>query len=92
LLTATQNTGGGTNGAVTCTVAVALLLPVFVSGLLPLTVTVFVCAPAALGVVTSVIVTDSPAAIVPMVQLRIGPPVQVPLLGVADTNAFPAGI
>ena len=41
---------------------------------------------------TSVIVTDSPAAIVPIVQLRIAPPVQLPLVVVADTNVFPAGI
>src|SRR4029079_11403542 len=92
LLTATQNTGGGMKGAVTSTVAVASLLPLFVSGRSPATCTVFVCVPAALGVVTSVIVTDSPAAIGPMVQLRIAPPVQLPLVEVADTNVFPAGI
>src|SRR5207253_6464703 len=54
LLTATQYTGGGTNGAVTWTVAVAWLLAVFVSGRSPATVAVLVCGPAALGVVTSV--------------------------------------
>ena len=41
LLTATQNTGGGVRLATTSTVAVAVLLAVFVSGLLPTTVTVF---------------------------------------------------
>src|SRR5262245_8483049 len=51
LLTATQNTGGVTTPTVS-TVAVAELLPVLVSGLLPATVTVFVCAPTVLGVVT----------------------------------------
>ena len=79
-------------GAVTCTVAVAWLLPVFVSGRLPDTVTVFVCAPAADGVVTRVIVTDAPAAMSPMLQVRIAPPVQLPCVEVAETKVFPAGI
>src|SRR5436190_19169053 len=91
LLTATQGTGG-VGVPTTSTVAVALLLLVFVSGLLPATVRVFVCRPTVLGVVTRVIVTDAPAAIGPMVQLRIAPPVQVPWVVVADTNVLPAGI
>src|SRR4029079_1732412 len=73
-------------------VAVALLLPVLVSGLLPPTVTVFVCSPIALGLVTRVLVTDSPAAMSPIVQLRIAPPVQLPFVIVADTNVLPPGI
>jgi hypothetical protein len=39
-----------------------------------------------------VIVTEAPAAIVPMSQFRVAPPVQVPCVEVADTNVFPAGI
>ena len=54
--------------------------------------TVLVCAPVALGVVTSVIVTVAPAAIVPMLQVRVAPPVHVPCVEDAETNAFPAGI
>src|SRR5512143_793976 len=84
--------GGGTNGAVTWTVAVAWLLVVFVSGRPPATVTVLVWVPATLGVVTRVIVTDSPAAMSPIVQLRIAPPVQKPFVVVAETKVFPAGI
>src|SRR5437879_648510 len=91
LLTATQNTGGVTTPTV-WTVAVAELLPVLVSGLLPATVAVFVWAPTVLGVVTSVIVTDAPEAIVPMLQFRIAPPVQEPCVVVADTKVLPAGI
>src|SRR5439155_25049971 len=83
LLTATQNTGGVTTPTV-WTVAVAELLPVLVSGLLPATVAVFVWAPTVLGVVTSVIVTDAPEAIGPMLQFRIAPPVQEPCVVVAD--------
>src|SRR5205823_12511754 len=45
LLTATQYTTGGGNVCVIWTVAVAVLLPVFVSGRLPTTVTVLVWAP-----------------------------------------------
>src|SRR6476620_4729053 len=49
LLTATQYTGGGpTNGAVTCAVAVAWLLVVFVSGRSPATATVLVWVPVVL--------------------------------------------
>src|SRR5215475_1146794 len=80
------------NGPLTWTVADAWLLPVFVSGRLPLTVTVFVCGPAADGVVTRVIVTDAPAAMFPMLQVRIAPPVQVPCVDVAETKVLPAGI
>src|SRR5437763_8231296 len=91
LLTATQNTGGVTTPTV-CTVALAVLLTVFVSDLSPTTFTVFVCAPTVVGVVTRVTVTLSPAAIVPMVQLRIAPPVQLPFVVVTETNVLPAGI
>jgi hypothetical protein len=101
LLTATQKVVGGVCGPVgpvgtgaptVCTVAVAVLFEVFVSGLFPLTLTVFVCAPTVLGVVTSVIVTDSPGVIVPMSQVKIAPPVQEPCELDAETNVFPAGI
>src|SRR5438093_570040 len=86
-------THGSTNGApVISTVAVAWLLAVFVSGRLPDTATVLVWVPVVLGVVTRVIVTVAPAAIVPMSQLRIGPPVQVACVEDAETNVFPAGI
>src|SRR5947209_7983021 len=74
------------------TVAVAWLLAVFVSGRLPDTVTTFVWAPTVDGVVTRVIVTVSPAAIGPMLQVRIAPPVQVPFVDVAETKVLPAGI
>jgi hypothetical protein len=43
-------------------------------------------------VVTRVIVTFSPAAMSPMVQWRMAPPVQEPFEAVADTKVFPAGI
>ena len=76
----------------TWTVAVAWLLAVFVSGRSPATVTVLVCGPAALGVVTSVMVTVAPAAMVPRLQLRIAPPVHEPWVVVAETNVFPPGI
>ena len=69
-----------------------MLLAVFVSGRSPTTETVFVWVPAAVGVVTRVIVTVALAAIVPMLQLRIAPPVQVPCVEEAETNVFPAGI
>src|SRR2546430_16004140 len=86
-------THGSTNGApVIWTVAVAVLLATLVSGRLPDTTAVLVWVPVALGVVTRVIVTVSPAAIVPMSQFRIAPPVQVPCVGDAETNGFPAGI
>src|SRR4051794_31997051 len=92
LLTATQGfSGGGVNLCVS-TVAVAVLLAVLVSGRSPTTFTVFVCCPTVLGVVTRVIVTDAPAAMSPIVQLRIAPPVQVPCVVVAETNVFPPGI
>src|SRR4051794_39253642 len=91
LLTATHGTGGVMTPTV-WTVALAVLFAVFVSGRLPTTLTVFTWAPTVLGVVTRVIVTDAPAAIVPMVQLRIAPPVQVPCVVVAETKVFPAGI
>src|SRR5437764_4601797 len=79
-------------GLVTSTVAVAWLLAVFVSGRSPETATTLVCVPATVGVVIRVIVTDSPAAISPIVQLRIAPPVQVPSVDVAETKVFPVGI
>ena len=41
--------------------------------------------PVVLGVVISVIVTWSPAAIGPMSQMRIAPPVQVPCVVVEET-------
>ena len=72
MLTATQNTGG-VAGPTTRTVAVAVLLAVFVSVSLPTTVTVFTWLPVVLGVVAKVIVTVPPAAIVRRLQLRIAP-------------------
>src|SRR5215475_5780703 len=83
---------GITCGATTTTLAVAVLLDTLVSGLSPWTTTVFVCVPSALGDVTRVIVTVAPAAIVPMSQFRIAPPVQEPCVVVAETKVFPAGI
>src|SRR5438477_10196767 len=74
------------------TVAVAVLLARVVSGRLPDTTAVLVWVPVALGVVTRVIVTVAPAAIGPMSQFRIAPPVQVPFVVVEDTYVFPAGI
>ena len=75
---------GATNGP-TSTVAVAVLLVRFVSGLSPDTTAVLVCSPTWLGVVTSVIVTVAPAFIVPMSQFRVAPPVQVPCVVVDET-------
>jgi hypothetical protein len=69
-----------------------VLFAVFVSDRSPLTVTVFVCAPTVLGVVTRVITTFAPAAIGPMSQVRIAPPVHVPCVEDAETNVFPGGI
>src|SRR5262245_33765175 len=48
--------------------------------------------PVVLGLVTRVIVTDAPAAMSPIVQLRIAPPVHEPCVVVEDTYVFPAGI
>ena len=76
----------------TTTDAEAVLLAVFVSALSPTTFAVFVTVPATVGVVTRVIVTFSPAAIVPMLQFRIAPPVQVPFVVAAETKVLPAGI
>src|SRR5438876_8227864 len=88
-----MRTQGGVNGlGVTSTEALATLLPRFVSGRSPDTVAVLVWIPDALGVVTRVIVTVSPAAIGPMLQFRIAPPVQVPFVVVEETYVFPAGI
>src|SRR5437763_11586799 len=39
-----------------------------------------------------VIVTDAPAAMSPILQVRIAPPVQLPCVAVAETKVFPAGI
>jgi len=39
-----------------------------------------------------VIVTDPPAGIVPRSQRKIAPPVHVPGVVDADTNALPAGV
>src|SRR4051812_16086359 len=86
-------TQGGVNVAwVISTLAVAVLLVRLVSGLSPMTTAVLVWVPGWLGVVTRVIVTVAPAAIVPMSQFRIAPPVQVPWVEDAETNVFPAGI
>ena len=41
--------------------------------------------PVVLGVVTSMIVTFAPAAIRPMLQVRIAPPVQLPCVVVEET-------
>src|SRR5437016_14679780 len=88
-----MRTQGGVNGlGVTSTEALATLLPRFVSGRSPDTVAGWVWMPVVLGVVTRVIVTVSPAAIGPMLQFRIAPPVQVPLVVVEETYVFPAGI
>src|SRR5690242_21679907 len=84
--TATQKI---TCGATTTTLALAVLLDRFVSGLSPITTTVFVWVPTTLGVVTSVIVTFWPAVIVPMSHLRVAPPVQVPWLLEAETYVLP---
>src|SRR5215475_1748577 len=83
---------GITCGATTTTLAVAVLLETSVSGLSPWTTTVFVCVPSALGLVTSVIVTVAPASILPMSQVRVAPPVQLPWLLDAETKVLPAGI
>src|SRR5947208_16138041 len=79
-------TQGGVNVAwVISTLAVAALLVRLVSGLSPMTTLVLVWVPAALGVVTRVIVTVAPAALVPMTQFRTAPPVQVPCVVVEET-------
>jgi hypothetical protein len=92
LLTATQNTFGGVTFEATVTEADAVLFAVVVSGLFPTTVAVFVTVPGVLGVVTRVMVTVAPAAMFPMSQVRIAPPVHEPCVEEADTNVLPAGI
>src|SRR5690242_18248861 len=89
-LTATQKI---TCGATTTTLALAVLLARVVSGRSPMTTTVLVIVPGALGVVTRVIVTVAFAAIGPMSQVSVVPPrVQVPCVELAETNVFPPGI
>jgi hypothetical protein len=59
---------------------------------LPATVTVLVTVPATVGVVTSVIVTELPAGIMPRLQRRIAPRVHDACVVDAETKVLPAGI
>src|SRR6478752_6233455 len=77
-LTAVQYFTGGTNTPFATTEAVAVLLAVLVSCSLPTVVAVLVRVPVVPAVVTSVIVTDVPTAMLPSWQLTTAPPVQVP--------------
>src|SRR5712664_797751 len=89
--TAVQNTAGGTNLPFTTTVAEAVLLAVLVSCSFATVVAVFVSVPCTSAVVTSVIVTEEPTAMLPSWQLTRAPPVQVPCELATETNVVPAG-
>src|SRR5712691_8099223 len=89
--TAVQYCTGGTSGPFTTTEAEAVLLAVFVSCSFATVVAVSVSVPVAPAVVTSVIVTDVPTAMLPSWQLTAAPPVQVPCEVATETNVVPAG-
>jgi hypothetical protein len=77
--------------ATTEKVAVDELFAGFGSELLLETVAVFVAGPTVWAFVTMVIVAVTPEAIVPSEQVTVVVPLQVPWLGVADTNVTLAG-
>src|SRR5262249_39042617 len=82
---------GGTNGPLTWTVAVAVLLAVLVSCSVATVVAVLVSVPVWVAVVTRVIVTEAPTLRLPSWQLTRAPPVQVPCELVTETKLAPAG-
>jgi hypothetical protein len=75
--------------AVTVVVTVAVLFPGMGSVSLAATLAVFVTVPAAVGVTT--IVTVDLAAFARLPRLQLTAAVQVPWLGVAETNVTPEG-
>ena len=88
-------TVGGVNGAVagalTVTVACALLFAVFVSGELVLTVAVFTIVPGVVARTSTWIEADAPAARLPS-EHSTGPvPEQLPVEGTAEMNVMPEG-
>jgi hypothetical protein len=69
----------------------SLLLLVFGSDWLPVTLAVLVFVPALVGVTTIVTVAEAPLARLPRLQVTMLVPLQLPWLGVADTKATPVG-
>src|SRR5438445_10105469 len=88
---AVQYCTGGVNGPFTTTDADAVLLAVLDSASAPTTVVVLVSVPVWSEVVTSVIVTVAPLAMLPSWQLMIVPPVQVPCVVLTEPKDVPAG-
>ena len=77
-------------GWFTVVVAVALLLAVFGSSVLLLTVAVLESGPL-FAVTTIVTVAEAPLFSVPRLQDTVEVPLQLPTLGVAETKLTPAG-
>lgn len=76
----------------TVIVADALLFAGFESGLVLVTVAVFVTGPAVCGSVScSVIVADAAGASVPTLHVTVVVPLQVPAVELAETNVVPGG-
>ena len=67
------------------------LFSAFGSGVVEVTLAVFVSVPDVVAVTTRVIVAVAALFIVPSVQVTVVVPVQVPTEGVADTNVAPVG-
>src|SRR6185295_5688353 len=77
----------------TVIVDVLELLPAFGSGLVVDTTAVFTTGPGVDGSVTVSAIDAEPAlAIVPSEQVTVVVPLQLPCVGVAETNVVPAGI
>lgn len=70
---------------------VAELFSAFGSGVVEVTLAVFVSVPEVVAVTTSVIVAVAALFIVPSVQVTVAVPLQVPTVDVADTNVAPEG-
>src|SRR5258708_23279264 len=76
----------------TVIVDVLELLPAFGSGLVVITLAVFVTGPGVDGSVTVSAIDAEPAlAIVPSEQVTVVVPLQLPCVGVAETKGVPAG-
>jgi hypothetical protein len=73
-------------------VAVLLLLPVLGSDTLLFTVAVLLKLPDAVGVTMIVMVALPPMAMLPRLQLTGLGALQLPWLGIAETNVAPAGM
>jgi hypothetical protein len=75
----------------TVVVVVKELLSAFGSGVVEVTLAVFMSDPEVVAVTTSEIVAVAALFIVPSVQVTVVVPLQVPTVGVADTNVAPVG-